>query len=90
MLHSATPLDAQSLLKEAYQMNATTPKELQLNQMRPFHPLVPGYYPTLNPTELITFQDHPFQTEKSDLSNLSTLLGNLLIILYFYIMFCIV
>lgn len=72
MLHSATPLDAHSLLKEAYQMNATTPKELQLNQMHVFHPLVSGFYPTLNPTDLITFKTE----ESSDLSNLSRLLGN--------------
>ncbi len=56
-------------------MSDETPKELQLNQMmHPFHPLILGYYPTLNPTDLITFH-----SENSALNNLSALLGNFLI-----------
>lgn len=70
MLHSTIPLDANSLLKEAYKMCDATPVELQLSQMHHFHPLIPGYYPTLNPTDLITFHS----TENSDLGNLNQLL----------------
>jgi hypothetical protein len=65
-------------------MNATTPNELQLfSQMHPFHPLVPVYYPTLYPTDLITFQTE----NKSDLSNLGRLLGNFLFVCFFFFFF---
>ena len=64
-------------------MNATTPNELQLfSQMHPFHPLVPVYYPTLYPTDLITFQTE----NKSDLSNLCRLLGNFLFLVVFVVL----
>lgn len=53
-------------------MNDATPMELQLSQMHFFHPLIPGYYPTMTPTDLITFRS----AENSDMSNLNQLLGN--------------
>ena len=53
-------------------MKEETPKELQLDQMiHDFHPLIMGFYPTLNPTELITFH-----SENGALNNLTQLLGN--------------
>lgn len=71
LLQDYSPRDSQTLLREAYRLYDDTPSEVHPSMMiHQFSPITIGNYPTLNPTDHISFN--------SVKSGASTQVGNLL------------